>query len=406
MYCELSRILIIPFRLILPRKAHLSTYLSSNPRQAKLCGSAHFQRLFSCCASAMISRRKLNKEMSNIIQRIDQTTIYTQPIFFVLILVTNSFNICILRSPVLRSSPCTYYFFSYSIFSIIYTCCLCPLQLLRRYSIPWTDTSVGCRVQDFLLFTLALQTKLILTFASFDRFCTSGKSIRLRSFSRLKTAKITIIVIALFSVFSMSPMLVIQYYDQHTKRCEQLLNGTAVVYIFGQMILYLVGIPSLMICFGFLTICNIRQKPSIAATLISCPRTRRSEGQLARMLLLQVGAHLIYTLPFSVTYIIRSFARFRKISVLFAIHQASIPWLQCDYFTFFFLYILSARLYRQEFFRLLNLLTPCHQSRRRTQQRHQYSIRWVSTASRATSQLDSDYHERVFTSSPSASRPI
>src|ERR1700728_4428680 len=104
-----------------------------------------------------------NDSLSSILERIDQTTIYTQPIFFVLIVVTNTLNICILRSPILRLSPCTYYFRAYSIFSIIYTICLCPLQILRRFSIPWTATLSGCRIQTFLVFALPFQTKFMLT---------------------------------------------------------------------------------------------------------------------------------------------------------------------------------------------------------------------------------------------------
>jgi hypothetical protein len=68
---------------------------------------------------------------------------------------------------------------------------------------------------------------------------------------------------------------------------------------------YFVGIPALMI--------------------VACTRTRRSEGQLARMLLLQVGAHLIYTLPFGVTHLMRLFEPPGNVSIVSAINQASIP---------------------------------------------------------------------------------
>ena len=321
--------------------------------------------------------------MSSIIERVDQTTIYTQPVFFVLILVTNTFNICILRSPALRSSPCTYYFFSYSIFSIVYMTSLCPLQMLRHYSIPWTNTSLGCRVQDFLLFTLALQTKLMLTLASFDRFCASSMSVRLRSFSKLKTARVAIIVGAFSSLLYMSPMTAIEHYNRHRNTCDQHLNKMTLFYMFGQGVLYFICIPTLMVAFGLLTIYNIRQKASITLTIVAYTRTRRSEGQLARMLLLQVGAHLIYTLPFGVTHMMRLYEPFRKLPILSALNQASIPWFQCDYFTFFFLYILSARVYRLEFFRLLKISTRPHQTQRWTHQKQLNNSHWVSTAGQA-----------------------
>jgi hypothetical protein len=52
---------------------------------------------------------------------------------------------------------------------------------------------------------------------------------------------------------------------------------------------------------------------------------------------------------------------------MIAIQQISVPWLQCDYFIFFFLYILSGSIYRQQLFRLLKLnkrnneILPFHQ---------------------------------------------
>jgi hypothetical protein len=310
--------------------------------------------------------------MSNILERIDQTTIYTQPIFFVLITTTNILNICILRSPVLRSSPCTYYFLAYSVFSIIYTVFLCPLQILRRFSIPWTDTPSGCRMQNFLLFTLALQTKLMLTLASFDRFCSSAKSARLRSLSAIRIARLTITVAAIFSVVYMLPMLIIYYYDTNSNTCRQYLYKIVLVYTSSQVIIYYVSIPVLMIIFGLLTIHNIRQPPRYNSVIIATSRNRRSEGQLARMLLLQVGVHMIYSFPFGIIYIMNSFAPSTRTVTIIAIRQASVPWLQCDYFMFFFLYILSASIYRQELLRLFKLKRHCNRPKRtrRTTKKH------------------------------------
>ena len=290
--------------------------------------------------------------MSNILERIDQTTIYTQPIFFVLISTTNILNICILRSPILRSSPCTYYFLAYSVFSITYICFLCPLQMLRRFSIPWTNTQSGCRMQNFLLFTLALQTKLMLTLASFDRFCSSAKLVRLRSISTIRTARYTITFAALLSVVFMSPMLIINYYDTNSNMCRQYSYKIVIIYTSSQVIIYYVLIPLLMIVFGLLTIYNIRQRPRYNSMIVKCFRNRRSEGQLARMLLLQVGVHIIYSFPFGIIYIMNSVAPSTRTVTIIAIRQAAVPWLQCDYFMFFFLYILSASIYRMELFRL------------------------------------------------------
>ena len=312
--------------------------------------------------------------MSNILEQIDRTTIYTQPLFFVLITITNILNICILRSPTLRLSPCTYYFLAYSVFSIIYISFLCPLQILRRFSIPWTNTQSGCRMQNFLLFTLALQTKLMLTLASFDRFCSSAKSVRLRSLSDIRTARSTITFAALLSIVYMSPMLIINNYDTSSKICRQYLYKIVIIYTSSQVIIYYILIPSLMIIFGLLTIYNIRQQPRYLSTIVTGFRNRRSEGQLARMLLLQVGAHIIYSLPYGIIYIMNSVAPSTRTVTVIAIRQASVPWLQCDYFMFFFLYILSSSIYRQELFRKFYRSKPVRVSR----QTEKYTNRRIS----------------------------
>ncbi len=60
---------------------------------------------------------------------------------------------------------------------------------------------------------------------------------------------------------------------------------------------------NMMIALGLLTIYNIRRQSRYNSTIVKGFRNRRSEGQLTRMLLLQVGVHLIYSLPFGIIYI-------------------------------------------------------------------------------------------------------
>jgi hypothetical protein len=84
------------------------------------------------------------------------------------------------------------------------------------------------------------------------------------------------------------------------------------------------------------------------STIVKVFRNRRSESQLTRMLLLQVGVHLIYLLPFGIIYIMNSIAPSTRTVIIIALRQASIPWLQCDYFMFFFLYILSAIVFTEK----------------------------------------------------------
>jgi hypothetical protein len=78
--------------------------------------------------------------MSDLLERIDQMTIYAQLIFFVIIIIIiNILNILILRSH--------------------------DLRLSSRSS----NTPIGCRMLNFSYFTLTFQANLALTLASFDR---------------------------------------------------------------------------------------------------------------------------------------------------------------------------------------------------------------------------------------------
>lgn len=324
--------------------------------------------------------------MNDIVKRIDQTTIITQPIFFVLITLTNALNIRILRSPTLRCSSCTCYFLFYSIFSLINIWCLCPIQILRHFSILWTRTRFGCKMQDFLLFSLAIQIKALLALASFDRFCSSAKSARLRSFSRIRIARKVIVCLTVFTLIYMLPMLITQYFDSKLARCRQYYDRWSMLYSISQIILYYVLIPSLMLLFGTLTILNIRQKSVLASATTVQNRMRRNEKQLVRMLLFQVAAHLIYTLPFGISHLIRALEYPVRYEIVLAINQASIPWLQCDYFMFFFLYILSAPTYRQELYRVLRITNPRNEP---TEQSTALQKRWISWRKTDVSKLDS-----------------
>ncbi|UJR17260.1 hypothetical protein I4U23_004155 [Adineta vaga] len=87
---------------------------------------------------------------------------------FVLIVVTNLLNICILCSRTLRVSPCTYYFIGYAIIIIIYSYSVCPTQVKRP---------------------------LVIAMLVLDLFCSSSKSHRLHSTSTERTARITVIII-------------------------------------------------------------------------------------------------------------------------------------------------------------------------------------------------------------------
>ncbi|CAF5131702.1 unnamed protein product, partial [Rotaria sp. Silwood1] len=66
------------------------------------------------------------------------------------------------------------------------------------------------------------------------------------------------------------------------------------VYSTFQFILYSCLAPLLMLIFGCMTICNIKQYHMMTLTSTNY---RRTENQLFRMLLVQVGVQILLTLP-------------------------------------------------------------------------------------------------------------
>ncbi|CAF4736935.1 unnamed protein product [Rotaria sp. Silwood2] len=191
----------------------------------------------------------------------------------------NILNISVLCSRVFRSSSCTYYFLAYSIFSIIYSCLACLTQFLRGFSIDWAKNRIGCKLHFYLLFVITFKKKI-------------------------QTSRIIITIATIISAVYMLPMLVIYNWNETNRLCQLKSNVTIYIYIFSQIFLYYILAPLLMIIFGFLTISNIRRKSMNLIYLTKSMRRRRTERQLTRMLLLQVGIHLILILPFGIIYCI------------------------------------------------------------------------------------------------------
>ncbi|CAF2924144.1 unnamed protein product, partial [Rotaria sp. Silwood2] len=118
--------------------------------------------------------------------------------------------------------------------------------------------------------------------------------------------------------------------------------------------------PLLMIIFGFLTISNIRRQSTRLVYLSVCMRRRRSERQLTQMLLLQVGVHLILTLPFGIIYCMNSLKPSTRTPDVLAVRYILLMWQQLDYFISFFLYFLSGRVYREQLLYLLKFNNSYH----------------------------------------------
>ncbi|CAF0781536.1 unnamed protein product [Adineta steineri] len=230
--------------------------------------------------------------MSNLVAQVFHIAIYIQPIHFVLAIITNVLNISVLYSHTLRKSPCTYYFLAYAVFSIIYSCLLCPTQILRSFSINWITGVFNCKISTYLLYLIPFQANFMLNLASFDRYCSSSQSYARRSLSARRKVNIIIII----------STILLSLYIQSAR----------------------------------------------AKLLTVSIRRRRTERQLSRMLLFQIIVHVILILPFGIIYYINILKPSTRTPNVLAIRYISVMWQQCDYFVSFFLYVFSGRVYRQE----------------------------------------------------------
>ena len=300
--------------------------------------------------------------MGELLEQVLLANIYLQPVQFTVTIVANSLNICILCSRALRSSPCTYYFLAYAWFNIIYASLICPIQFLRGFQIDLANGQLGCKLHYYILFTIPHQANFMLVLASFDRYFSSSKSRQLHMRSSLRIARISVLIGWLMPALYMSPMLIIYYYDPISNKCLPRSNIFILIYTAGQLIIFYVLTPLIMFIMGFLTIQNVRRPSTGRVSMVSSWRTRRREGELTRMLILQFTVHLILILPFGIIYGLNFFVPSTRTPMIKAIRFVSVIWQQCDYFVSLFLYILSGNIYRQELIRILkfNQRGPTH----------------------------------------------
>lgn len=295
-----------------------------------------------------------------LIQSAVQATRIIVPIIIVLSAVSNSLNILILSRPNLIHHACSLYFLSLAIVNLFYSSVIMTINLLADgYLLNLNLYSpFFCKLLSYLLNLCPHLSLYLIVLASVDRYCASSVHARIRRFNSVRVARwaIGLLVIILmaymswaFVVFDLQRIGILQCTIQ-----SDLLSGQIFLVIL--FIFYVIIAPFLMILFGFLTIRNIQ------TTRLNTDRAsnyRRTEGQLSRMLLLQVGVHIILTLPFCIMFFMfvlpiseRTTIEFYHIYVI-----CKLPF-YLSFTTAFFLYIISAQLYRNEFIRLVQKLIP------------------------------------------------
>lgn len=291
---------------------------------------------------------------------VDQISVYIYSFTIPFGLCTNLINILILSRRSLRSSSCTYYFLSLAIACLIYINGS-PLSIYFRirFGILLGGSPVSCRVMSTMIYSSALFVTWMLMFASIDRCLSSSSSIRLRQYSQVRIAQRLIPLVLLLTLIYSSPFSLINYWNSSSNRCLQSSSTLITVHLSSRIILYYFIGPFIMAVFGLLTISNIRHQTSriapVAMKRVGQTSQRRSEGQLARMLIIQVGAYIIFSTPSAITYTITTFIPSMNTPVLTGLRTISLMWQQGTYLLTMFLYTLTANVYRQEMIKVFRL---------------------------------------------------
>jgi hypothetical protein len=300
----------------------------------------------------------------NIVQAAKQPVIYTYSVTIPLIVITSILNICVLCHRAFRLSPCTYYFLASVPPSLVYVV-VTPLNAIisTRFGFYITGTFVTCKIVDFLVFTTSLLYASMLVCATIDRYFSSSTSVRLRRFSQVRVARRIIIIVWTLVFLYMSPLLIIYYYDTNStsaSKCTQYSTILSTVYLTTRVILYYFLIPIILGIFGSLTIYNIQNQMLRVAPVNRTIVNRRTEGQMARMLIIQVAVYFLFFMPAGVTYTLVTFVPSMNTPYYLTIRMLAVVWQSGGYFISFFCYILSGKIYREQLKKIFKCNRICH----------------------------------------------
>lgn len=283
----------------------------------------------------------------------NQAVFYAFSVTMTFIVITNILNACVLCRPALRSSSCTYYFLA-SIPPVIAYVIVTPLNTVLIYSINFRmhGTPVTCKIVQYVVYGSPLLYASMIICATIDRFCSSSSSIRLRRLSQVNIARRIIAIVWILILLYMSPFFFAYYYDYSSNlsnKCVASTSTLAAVYLMTRVILYYFAVPIIIAIFGILTINNIRTQTRRVAAEHQTNSSRRTEGQLTRMLIIQVAVYFLFFTPAGITYILVTFVPSMNTSYYNTIRTITVVWQQGGFFITFFLYILVGKVYRQEF---------------------------------------------------------
>lgn len=295
----------------------------------------------------------------SLVQFANQLSRVIIPIIIIAGIVSNSLNIVVLTRPTLYQNACSRYFLAHTACNLFYLSIILTYRLLAdQYHIdPTKDSVVLCKIIVYVNHVGIFMAPTFVVLASIDRWCASSTNVQPRKLSSIKIARWMILfTIILFLLFFINSAILVNLQNTDPYGCR--IRADTVykqIYVFVQASMVSFISPILMTFFGLMTIYNIKMARVQPVTI---SRNRRTGNQLANMLLIQVSTHIILNMSTSITYLIFVLSNDLKTTpgFIFATTLAFLSF-HVSYVTAFFLYTLSAQIYRKELIRLKNRLS-------------------------------------------------
>jgi hypothetical protein len=278
------------------------------------------------------------------------------------------FNVLVFTRPSLRSQPCSLYFLSATCFNLFVIFVVIPVRIVSEgFNIDLANYNLGiCKTEIFAFNVARTIPCWLIVLVCVDRYFHSSTSASIRRISSLKTAKLGIGITIVAIIILYSHMII--YYEIYNMSNQ---FGNIVPECYGQkgiyrtfksvwyMTLYSLCPSLLMFLFGFLTLTHLRQQRQVAQRIPEINQTvRRTDMQLLRMLVGQVFAIIIATLPFTIYQLYVSFtvsvakSTIRLALENFAGETAGV----LTYFAHsssFYLYTLTGTIFRKELLKII-----------------------------------------------------
>ncbi|CAF1325887.1 unnamed protein product [Adineta steineri] len=277
------------------------------------------------------------------------------PINAIIGIMGNSLNIAVLTRRSLFYHACSRYFLALAGNNLFYSAIIITNRILSNgYQINITTNSIiACKIINYISTLSSFLATYFIILASIDRCCASSHNAQIRKFSNVRVAHgMILLVVGILALFFIHILIICKLDPGKGFTCVTQADTTYFqVYIIIQVLLFAVVPPSLMMICGIITIKNMKRSRVVP---ISISRFNRTENQLGQMLFFQVGAHILLTLPTSVSYLIGALPNPVRSTSTYAFAAVICQML----FTFsigmpFFSYILSSRVYRKQLKRLI-----------------------------------------------------